>query len=104
MTMMNFDDIRENFRGEEPPQQRLPQLKIQYARLLAEQGSEHPETLEAEFELAQALGRTGKGEEALNHLEHVLNGYSALYGDDDELTLEAGEAAALCLTSQGRRG
>ena len=73
-----------------------------YEALCAAEGEESERAVSARGVLAELLFALHRYGEALEHWEGVTQQNMELYGEDDELTLEAAEYLALCLHRVGR--
>ena len=80
----------------------LAEAKAGWQALCAAEGEESERVLAARGALAEVLCAVRHYGEALEHWERVTQAYMGLYGEDDELTLEAAEYLALCLDRVGR--
>ena len=104
MPIVDFENVKKHG-GEFCPESLEVQLEEAhrgYETLCAAEGEESERAVSARGVLAELLFALHRYGEALEHWEGVTQQNMELYGEDDELTLEAAEYLALCLHRVGR--
>ena len=104
MPIVDFENVRKHG-GEFGPESleiQLEEARRGYETLCAAEGAESERAVSARGVLGELLFALHRYGEALEHWEGVTQQNMELYGEDDELTLEAAEYLALCLHRVGR--
>ena len=104
MPIVDFENVKEHGKAFGPAalDSQLAEAKAGWEALRSAEGEESERALAARGALAEVLFAAKRYGEALEHWERVTQAYMGLYGEDDELTLEAAEYLALCLDRVGR--
>ena len=104
MPVVDFEDVKTHggVFGPEALKAQLEEALRGYETLIAKEGEESERANSARGALAEMLFALRRYDEALEHWEGVTQRCMTLYGEDDELTLEAAEYLALCLDRVGR--
>lgn len=104
MPIFDFENVKKHGGefGPESLEVQLEEARRGYETLCAAEGEESERAVSARGVLAELLFALHRYGEALEHWEGVTQQNMELYGEDDELTLEAAEYLALCLHRVGR--
>ena len=104
MPVVDFENVKSHGGAFGPTalEAQLEEARMGYEKLIAKEGEESERANSARGALAEVLYALRRYDEALEHWEGVTQRNMALYGEDDELTLEAAEYLALCLDRVGR--
>ena len=104
MPVVDFKNVKDSCEafGSSAPETQLDEARRGFAEVCAAEGEESERALASRGALAEVLFALRRYGEALEHWERVTQAYMGLYGEDDELTLEAAEYLALCLDRVGR--
>ena len=104
MPVVDFKNVKDSCEAFGAPalEAQLDEARKGFAAVCAAEGGESERTLASRGALAEVLFALRRYGEALEHWERVTQRSMELYGEDDELTLEAAEYLALCLDRVGR--